>query len=72
MYTRDPFDIPTPRQPQPETPSHIKAFYSQLPDMRPNRGREFPATYACRFDVQAKKVLHVRGYCPHFKDVQGT
>lgn len=67
MYTRDPFDVPTPQAPRPETPSHITAFYSQVPDMRPTVGRQTPATYACRFDPQKKRVLHVRGFCPHFE-----
>jgi hypothetical protein len=69
MYTRDPYDVPTPRQPKPETPDHIKAFYGQLPDMRPtmpayDRGRA--TLNACRFDTQAKRVYHLRGGCPHF------
>lgn len=67
MYTRDPFDVPTPRAPRPETPSHIQAFYSQLPDMRPTVKPERPATFACRFNPQTKTVLHVRGFCPHFE-----
>lgn len=68
MYTRDPFDVPTPRQPRPETPSHIKAFYSQLPDMRPTYKQSAPATYACRFNPQKKQVMHVHGFCPHFPE----
>lgn len=69
MYTRDPFDIPTPRAPRPEVPEHIKAFWSNVPDMRPTTGREVPATYnICRFDPQNKRVLHIRPGCPHFPD----
>lgn len=71
MYTRDPFDIPTPRQPQPETPAHIKAFWAQVPDMRPTAGRERMATAnVCRFDPQNKRVWHIRGGCPHFESVR--
>jgi hypothetical protein len=71
MYTRDPFDVPTPQQPRPETPSHITAFWSQVPDMRPTQGREKMATTnVCRFNPQTKQALHVRGGCPHFEDVR--
>jgi hypothetical protein len=67
MYTRDPYDIPQPRQPQPETPAHIRAFWEQVPDMRPNTPREAPATFnTCRFDTANKRVYHIRGGCPHF------
>lgn len=70
MYTRDPYDIPTPQAARPETPDHIKAFYSQLPDMRPTvpagRDRSQATLNACRFDPQAKRVYHLRGGCPHF------
>lgn len=70
MYTRDPYDIPTPRQPQPETPAHIKAFWSQVPDMRPTQGREKMATMnVCRFNPQTKQVLHIRGGCIHHESV---
>ena len=67
MYTRDPYDIPTPQAPRPELPDHIKAFWSQVPDMRPTVKPERPATMnTCRFDPQAKRVWHLRGGCPHF------
>ena len=68
MFTRDPYDIPTPQAPRPEVPDHIKAFYSQLPDMRPTTGRNMPATARiCRFTngPEGRRVLHVKG-CPHF------
>lgn len=68
MYTRDPFDVPTPQQPRAEVPAHIRAFYSQLPDMRPTVRPEVPAAFACRFNPQTKQVMHVRGYCNHFTD----
>lgn len=74
MYTRDPYDIPTPRQPRPEPPDHIKAFYGQLPDMRPNvppgRDRGQATLNACRFDTANKRVYHLRGGCPHFPQEQ--
>lgn len=71
MYTRDPYDIPQPQQPKPEVPDHIKAFWSQVPDMRPTQGRERMATTnVCRFNPQTKQALHVRGGCPHFEDVR--
>lgn len=70
MYTRDPFDIPTPRAPRPETPDHIKAFYSQIQDMRPTVPGGFDRSTAtlntCRFDTANKRVYHIRGGCPHF------
>jgi hypothetical protein len=74
MYTRDPYDIPTPKQPRPETPDHIKEFYGQLPDMRPTmptRDRGQATLNSCRFDPQAKRVWHLRGGCPHFPQGQG-
>lgn len=71
MFTTDPFDVPTPRAPRPETPDHIKAFWSQVPDMRPTVRPERPATFnTCRFDPQAKRVWHARGGCPHFSSEQ--
>lgn len=73
MYTNDPHDIPRPRAPQPETPDHIKAFWSQVPDMRPTtptRDRGLATTNVCRFDSANRRVLHVRGGCVHFEDVR--
>jgi hypothetical protein len=72
MYTRDPYDVPTPQAPRPETPDHIKAFYSQIPDMRPTvRGRETPATLnTCRTlcTPDGKRTMyHMRG-CHHFPE----
>ncbi len=67
MFTRDPYDIPTPRDATPQKPDFRQEFYRQLPDMRPTRGREAQVTFACRFNTQTKQVLHVRGFCPHFE-----
>ena len=69
MYTRDPYDIPQPQQPKPEIPAHIRAFWENVPDMRPTAKNERPATMnVCRFDPQAKQVWHVRGGCPHLSE----
>ena len=70
MFTRDPYDIPTPQQPKPQVPDHIKAFYSQLPDMRPTvpaRDRGQATLNVCRTlcTPDGKRVMyHYRG-CPH-------
>lgn len=67
MFTRDPYDVPTPQAPRPEVPDHIKAFYSQLPDMRPTTGRNTPATLRiCRFisGPEGRRTIHAPG-CPH-------
>jgi hypothetical protein len=65
--TRDPFDIPVPRDVTPQKPDFRSEFWAQLPDMRPTVKREPPATFrTCRFDPQNKRVLHLRGGCPHF------
>lgn len=71
MYTSDPFDIPAPRQSQEEKPDFRSEFWRQVPDMRPTTARETPATLnICRFDPVNKRVLHVRGGCPHFPEVE--
>lgn len=72
MFTRDPYDVPTPRAPRPEVPDHIKVFYQQIPDMRPTvPTRVTPATMnVCRMltTAEGKRVAyHFRG-CPHFSE----
>lgn len=67
MFTRDPYDIPTPKQREERKPHFSDSFWSQVPDMRPTTARETPATYnTCRFSPQTKQVFHIRGGCPHF------
>lgn len=68
MFTRDPYDVPTPQAPRPEVPDHIREFWGQVPDMRPTvPSRQTPATLnICRFMPAERRVYHIRGGCPHF------
>lgn len=67
LSDRDPLDVPQPFERKEEKPDFRREFWAQVPDMRPTTGRETPATLrTCRFDPQNKRVLHIRGGCPHF------
>lgn len=64
----DDFFVPVPFVPKAQEPDFRNSFWSELPDMRPNRGPDKMATVnMCRHDSSGRHETPIPSWCPHFE-----
>ena len=68
----DLFVIPQPFVPKPPEQDFRSEFWQELPDMRPQEGRENPGTmYICRY-LNGRHEMPPASWCPHFRHEDET
>jgi hypothetical protein len=72
MYLDDPLSVPQPFTPKPAEPDFRTSFWQQIPDMRPQEGRENPGTLKiCRY-LDGRHEKPPRPWCPHYARADET
>lgn len=72
MPQDDLFNIPRPFVPKKEEPDFRRNFWSETPDMRPNRGHDRMATvYVCRYE-NGRHENPLKPWCPHYEHEDET
>lgn len=68
----DPLSVPQPFRPKPQEYDFRQEFWKELPDMRPQEGRENPGTvYICRY-LNGRHEMPPKPWCPHYKTEDET
>lgn len=71
-YLDDPLGVHRPFTPAPEAHDFRSEFWRELPDMRPQEGRENPGTMSiCRY-LNGRHEMPSKSWCPHFKSHDET
>lgn len=66
MFLDDPLSVPQAFVPKEPVYDFRNEFYAELPDMRPQEGRENPGTMnICRY-LNGRHERPPRSFCPHF------
>lgn len=68
----DLYVIPQPFVPKQPEPDFRREFYGELPDMRPQEGRENPGTvYICKY-LNGRHEKPIAPWCPHYNHEDET
>lgn len=66
-YLDDPLGYHRPFVPKKQEPDFRSNFYRELPDMRPQEGRENPGTmHICRY-TNGRHEMPPKPWCPHYQ-----
>lgn len=68
----DPLSVAQPFRPRKQEPDFRNDFWRQVPDMRPQEGRENPGTvYICRY-LNGRHEMPPKPWCPHYNQEDET
>lgn len=68
----DPLSVPQPYRPKQQEYDFRSEFWRELPDMRPQEGRENPGTmYICKY-LNGRHEMPPKPWCPHYDQEDET